>query len=90
MTEALTKDEAGHPHLSFPSPVSAGGEGDITWLKDNEEIDGKAEVSKVDETASKVIINEATMQDAGKYTCQCQFDNGHDDETSIELYVYGM
>lgn len=90
MTEALTKDEAGHPHLSFPSPASAGGEGQITWLKDDEDINEKAEVSQIDETSSKVRISNVTMQDAGKYTCQCQFDNGHDDELMIELYVYGM
>lgn len=90
MTEALKKDEAGHPHLSFPSPVSAGGEGDITWLKDNEETGEKAVVSKVDETSSKLLIDKVTMQDAGKYTCKCEFDNGHEDEVAIELYVYGM
>lgn len=90
MTEALKKDEAGHPHLSLPSPVSAGGEGEITWLKNNEEIDERAEVSTIDETSSKLSINKATVLDAGKYTCQCQFDNGHSDEIAIMLYVYGM
>lgn len=90
MTEALAKDEAGHPHLSFPSPVSAGGEGDMTWLKDDEEIDGNAEVKVVDETSTKLIIKKATMQDAGKYTCQCDFNNGHSDNIMTELYIYGM
>lgn len=90
MTEALKKDEAGHPHLSFPSPVSAGGEGEITWMKDNEDIDEKAVVSSIDETSSKLFINNVIMEDAGKYTCQCQFDNGHNDEVAIVLYVYGM
>lgn len=90
MTEALTKHETGHPHLSIPSPVSAGGEGDITWLKDDKEIDEEAEVSQVDETSSKLLINKVTIQDTGKYTCQCQFENGQSDETMIELYVYGM
>lgn len=88
MTEALTKDEAGHPHLSFPSPVLAGGEGDITWLKDGEETE--TNVIKIDETSSKLLINKVTMQDAGKYTCHCEFDSGHNDDVVIELYVYGM
>lgn len=74
----------------LPSPVSVGGEGQITWLKDNKDADEKAEVSVIDETSSKLFIDKATLQDAGRYTCQCQFDNGHNDEAMIEVYVYGM
>ncbi|XP_041845148.1 neural cell adhesion molecule 1 isoform X2 [Melanotaenia boesemani] len=66
----------------------AGGEGDITWQKDGEEIDNEDLVSKVDETSSKLLIKKATLSDAGKYICLCNFDSGHEDETQTTLYVY--
>ncbi|XP_037309000.2 neural cell adhesion molecule 1 isoform X1 [Pungitius pungitius] len=65
----------------------AGGEGDITWQKDMEDIDDQNMVSKVDETSSKLIIEKAKLQDAGKYTCACSFDNGHEDKTTMQLFV---
>ncbi|KAF6716189.1 Neural cell adhesion molecule 1 [Oryzias melastigma] len=65
----------------------AGGEGDITWLKDGEEVDEEI-VKKVDETSSKVVIKEASLEDAGRYTCKCDYDNGHQDDTQVTLYVY--
>ncbi|KAL6108871.1 uncharacterized protein ACO6RY_12126 [Pungitius sinensis] len=65
----------------------AGGEGDITWQKDLEDIDEQDKVFKVDETSSKLIITKATLQDAGKYTCMCAFDNGYEDKTTIQLFV---
>ncbi|XP_018539772.1 neural cell adhesion molecule 1 [Lates calcarifer] len=66
----------------------AGGEGDITWMKDGEDIDEEEKVSKIDETSSKLLIKKATMEDAGRYTCACDFDSGHRDETHLQLYVY--
>ncbi|KAM9309741.1 neural cell adhesion molecule 1 [Pholidichthys leucotaenia] len=66
----------------------AGGEGTITWLKGGEEVDDEDIVSKVDESSSKLVIKKATMTDAGKYTCQCDFDNGHRDDTQTVIYVY--
>ncbi|XP_026225634.1 neural cell adhesion molecule 1 isoform X1 [Anabas testudineus] len=66
----------------------AGGEGDITWQKDGEDIDDDDIVSPIDETSSKLIIKKAKLEDAGKYTCLCSFDNGHRDSTLITLYVY--
>ncbi|XP_070691990.1 neural cell adhesion molecule 1 [Pempheris klunzingeri] len=66
----------------------AGGEGEITWEKDREEIDDEKIISKVDETSSKLTIKRATMQDAGRYTCLCVFDSGHRDEVHIQMYVY--
>lgn len=76
--------------LCFFSPVLAGGEGEITWQKDGEEIEDEEEkVSKVDETSSKLVIANATMQDAGRYTCVCDFDSGHKDDVMTQLYVYG-
>ncbi|XP_041648327.1 neural cell adhesion molecule 1 [Cheilinus undulatus] len=65
----------------------AGGEGDITWQKDGEDINEEM-VSKVDETASKLFIKKATLKDSGKYTCHCDFDNGHTDNTHKILYIY--
>ncbi len=75
--------------LSFFSPVLAGGEGEITWQKDGEDTD-EDKVTKVDETSSKFHIKKVTMQDTGRYTCLCEFDNGHNDQVQYQLYVYGM
>lgn len=47
-------------------------------------------MTKVDETSSKLVIKKATMEDAGIYTCRCDFDNGHVDQTTKQLYVFGM
>ncbi|KAG7469011.1 hypothetical protein MATL_G00124300 [Megalops atlanticus] len=69
----------------------AGGEGNIIWRKDGEDIeeDGdKLVVEKVDETSSKLTIKEATLQDTGRYTCVCDFDSGGSDDTSVQIYVY--
>ncbi|KAF1387600.1 hypothetical protein PFLUV_G00081540 [Perca fluviatilis] len=65
----------------------AGGEGDITWRKDGEEIE-EDKVSMVDETSSKLDIKNATMKDMGRYTCACDFESGHRDDVSTQLYVY--
>ncbi|XP_017265335.1 neural cell adhesion molecule 1 isoform X2 [Kryptolebias marmoratus] len=65
----------------------AGGDGEITWYKDGEEVDSDI-VTKVDYTSSKLNIKKAKMQHAGKYTCQCEYDNGSNSDTSIILYVY--
>lgn len=70
--------------------VLAGGEGEITWQKDDEEIDDEKKVIKVDETSSKLVIKKATMADTGTYTCRCEFYNGHVDQTTMPLYVFGM
>lgn len=76
------------PFLLLSCPVPAGAEGEITWTKDGVDID-EENVKKFDETSSKMIINKATMQDAGRYTCHCEFDSGHIDKTEKQLYVYG-
>lgn len=66
----------------------ASGEADITWHKDGEEIDDEDKVSKVDESSSKLLINKASLQDAGRYICKCEFDNGHTDEAQMTLFIY--
>lgn len=73
----------------FLSLLSAGAEGDITWQKDGEEIDDEEIVNKLDEASAKLVIKKATMQDAGRYTCHCDFDSGHKDDVQIQLFVYG-
>lgn len=45
---------------------------------------------KIDEGSSSLKITSASMQDAGKYTCHCEFDSGNDDEITTELFIYGM
>lgn len=75
--------------LSLSSPVLAGDEGDITWLKDGEDVDSDL-VEILDETSSKLIIEKATMSDSGKYTCHCEFNSGHKDDTETQLFIYGM
>ncbi|CAN9513936.1 unnamed protein product [Ophioblennius macclurei] len=66
----------------------AGGEGDITWQKDGEEVDDEEKVVTVDETTSQLIIKNVAMQDAGRYTCLCEYASGHRDDVHIMLYVY--
>uniref|UniRef100_A0A3B5BC13 Ig-like domain-containing protein n=1 Tax=Stegastes partitus TaxID=144197 RepID=A0A3B5BC13_9TELE len=66
----------------------AGGDGEITWQKDGVDIDDEEIVEKVDETSSKLVIKKATMGNAGRYTCLCEFDSGHTDEVQTTLYVY--
>lgn len=75
--------------MAFLSRLSAGGEGEIIWRKDGTDIDDDEIVFKLDETSSKLVIKKAKMEDAGKYTCHCDFDNGHRDDTQTQLFVYG-
>ncbi|XP_061633722.1 neural cell adhesion molecule 1 [Phyllopteryx taeniolatus] len=65
----------------------AGGEAEITWQKNSEEIDVEM-ITKVDESSSKLIIKSTTVEDAGRYTCLCEFDSGHTDNVQTEIYVY--
>ncbi|XP_051920662.1 neural cell adhesion molecule 1 isoform X1 [Hippocampus zosterae] len=65
----------------------AGGEGHITWQRNSEDIDEEL-ISTVDESSSKLVIKSASMEDAGRYTCLCDFDNGHRDDVQTQIYVY--
>lgn len=76
--------------LVLPSAVLAGVEGEMTWVKDGKDIDDEEKVTKVDETSSKLVIKKASMEDAGRYTCLCDYESSHKDQTAILLYVYGM
>ncbi|XP_071381708.1 neural cell adhesion molecule 1 isoform X6 [Centroberyx affinis] len=75
----------GESHLLL---CKAGAEGEITWQKDGDDISDEENVSKVDESSSKFLIKNAKMENAGRYTCLCEFDNGHTDEISTQLYIY--
>ncbi|XP_041799199.1 neural cell adhesion molecule 1 isoform X2 [Chelmon rostratus] len=66
----------------------AGGDGVITWQKDGAEIEDEEKVFWVDETSSKLNIKKATMEDAGSYTCLCDFESGHQDSIAMELYIH--
>lgn len=76
-------------NVLFISSPAAGSDGDITWHKNGEEIDDEEIVSKVDYSSYKLLIKKAKMQDAGKYTCECEFNNGHKSDAQRILYVYG-
>uniref|UniRef100_H3DP36 Neural cell adhesion molecule 3 n=1 Tax=Tetraodon nigroviridis TaxID=99883 RepID=H3DP36_TETNG len=65
----------------------AGGEGDITWRKNGMDVDDD-KVTKIDETSSKLIIENAALEDSGTYTCHCDFENGHVDSIETELHIY--
>uniref|UniRef100_A0A3Q3JF34 Ig-like domain-containing protein n=1 Tax=Monopterus albus TaxID=43700 RepID=A0A3Q3JF34_MONAL len=60
----------------------AGGEGEITWQKNGEDIDDE------DKVTSKLLIKNDTLQDVGRYTCLCEFENGHSDDVQIQLYIF--
>lgn len=67
---------------------SADSEGDITWLKDNEEVnEDRYEVKINDESSGSLILNNIELGDSGIYTCQ--FENEHSTKrNTYQLYVY--
>ncbi|KAG7229448.1 hypothetical protein INR49_012847 [Caranx melampygus] len=67
----------------------AGGEADIKWQKDDESISDEEMVTFIDETSSKLTITKATLEDAGKYICTCEYHStGLEDEVEKLIYVY--
>lgn len=81
--------KCGFESFSAFHSVLAGGEGDITWRKNGMDVDDD-KVTKIDETSSKLIIENAALEDSGTYTCHCDFENGHVDSIETELHIYSM
>lgn len=72
-------------------PLSAATpEGEITWRKDGNTIDDDETVKPIDGLSSSLNIKTATLQDAGTYICECEFDNGHNDIARSMVFVYGV
>lgn len=44
----------------------------------------------MDEATSKLIIKQAAMENAGVYMCSCEFESGHSDQITTDLYIFGM
>lgn len=67
---------------------SADSEGDISWLKDDEDVDeDRHEVKKNDESSSALTLNNIELDDSGSYTCV--FENEHGTKKiNYQLYVY--
>ncbi|KAM4735571.1 neural cell adhesion molecule 1 [Anableps anableps] len=63
-------------------------EGEMTWLKEGEDIDDENIVSKLDYTTSKLSIKKATLLDAATYTCKFESEDGHKVDTQSVIYVY--
>lgn len=46
-------------------------------------------MTTIDENVSKLTILKATLEDAGKYTCICDYDT-NEEEAEKQIFVYGM
>lgn len=67
---------------------SADSEGEIHWLKGDEDIDeDRHVVEKIDESSSKLILNKVEVDDSGIYTCVFEGDRSTE-KTSYQIYVY--
>lgn len=67
---------------------SADTEGDISWLKDEEDVDEDRHlIEKVDESSNKLKLKKVQLTDSGVYTCV--FENDHGTRRSqYQIYVY--
>ncbi|XP_067304106.1 neural cell adhesion molecule 1-like [Pseudorasbora parva] len=84
---------ANEPDVEVGSKVlllcKAKSEGEISWLKDNEEVDeDRYEVKTHDESSSSLTVNNVQLGDSGIYSCVSENDLGTKKTTSYQLYVY--
>lgn len=67
---------------------SADAEGEISWLKGDEEVDlDRHTVEKNDESSSKLVLKNLQLDDAGIYSCVFENDHGTK-KMSYQIYVY--
>nr|XP_055067116.1 neural cell adhesion molecule 1 isoform X1 [Misgurnus anguillicaudatus] len=83
---------ASDPDVKMGSNVlllcKADGEGDFSWLKDDEEIDEDRHlIEKVDESSSKLKLMNIQLSDSGVYTCVYESDQGTR-RINYQIYVY--
>lgn len=83
---------ASDPDVKMGSNVlllcKADGEGDFSWLKDDEEIDEDRHlIEKVDESSSKLKLMNIQLKDSGLYTCVFESDHGTQ-RNQYQIYVY--
>lgn len=67
---------------------SAEAEGEISWFKDDEELDeDPLLIEKEDESSSKLKLTEVQLTDSGVYTCKVENDQGIR-SSQYRIYVY--
>uniref|UniRef100_A0A673JA04 Ig-like domain-containing protein n=1 Tax=Sinocyclocheilus rhinocerous TaxID=307959 RepID=A0A673JA04_9TELE len=66
----------------------ADSEGEMSWLKGDEDVDADRHVvEKIDESSSKLALNNLELDDAGIYTCVFENDHGTK-KSNYQIYVY--
>ncbi|XP_016339037.1 neural cell adhesion molecule 1-like isoform X2 [Sinocyclocheilus anshuiensis] len=66
----------------------ADSEGEISWLKGDEDVDEDRHVVEIiDESSSKLILKNLELDDAGIYTCVFENDHGTK-KSNYQIYVY--
>ncbi|XP_039506733.1 neural cell adhesion molecule 1 [Pimephales promelas] len=64
-------------------------EGDISWLKDEVEVDeDRHEVKKNDESSSSLNLKSIELGDSGTYSCVFENEHGITKRTDYQLYAY--
>lgn len=67
---------------------SADGEGDFSWLKDEDDVDEDRHlVQKMDESSNKLKLKNIQLSDSGLYSCVFESDHGTQ-RSNYQIYVY--